>query len=184
MPAVIFSGTKVKALKKILDLNGSIQIISSSVDPTSVAVDAPLGSILIYETTGDVYKKTDSGSSTNWAPLGGSQISVGSRGTPRTITSAGLTVALGHLSGVKYALQKVYLQGSGGVEVDITAVPQIQAGAFDGQQLQLVGRDDANTVLFQDGDGLSLNGDASLGEDMVLTLSWDGTNWVEISRNF
>lgn len=183
MPAVIFAGTKVKALKKILDLKDGIQIISSTVDPTSVAVNAPLGSILVNESTGDVYKKADSGSSTNWVPLGGSQISIGSRGSPRTITTAGLTVALGHLSGVKYALQKIYLQGSGG-ELDITAVPQIQAGTLDGQQLQLVGRDDANTVLFQDGDGLSLNGDASLGEDMTLTLSWDGTNWVEVNRNF
>lgn len=66
MPATIFSGTKVKALKKIMDLNGGVQIHSSTVDPTSSATDATIGSLLINETTGNIYKKLDSGSSTNW----------------------------------------------------------------------------------------------------------------------
>jgi len=69
MPSTIFSGTKVKALKKILDLNGGIQIHSSTVDPTSSATDATIGTLLINETTGNIYKKLDSGSSTNWELL-------------------------------------------------------------------------------------------------------------------
>jgi len=69
MPAVIFSGTKVKALKKTLDLFGGAQILSISVDPTAVATDATIGSIGIHETTGEHYKKLDSGTTTNWAVI-------------------------------------------------------------------------------------------------------------------
>jgi hypothetical protein len=67
MPATIFSGTKVKALKKTLNLNGGVDVISSTVDPTSVATDAAIGSLLLNETSGLLYRKLDAGSSTNWA---------------------------------------------------------------------------------------------------------------------
>lgn len=70
MPAVIFSSTKVKTLKDTLTLNGNADIISSSVDPTSSAVNAPIGSLLINQTTGKQYRKLDSGSSTNWVEVG------------------------------------------------------------------------------------------------------------------
>lgn len=69
MPSTIFSGSDVKTLTKTLDLNGGAKIISSNTDPTSVAVDAPIGSILLNESTGDFYKKNDAGSSTNWTKL-------------------------------------------------------------------------------------------------------------------
>jgi hypothetical protein len=52
MPASIFSGTKVKFLKKLLTLNGGTEIHSGTVDPTSSAVDAPIGSMYMNETSG------------------------------------------------------------------------------------------------------------------------------------
>ena len=64
--AVIFSGQNVKALKPNLDLFGQSKIMSGSVNPTSVAVNANFGSLYLNSTTGRVYKKNDSGSSTNW----------------------------------------------------------------------------------------------------------------------
>lgn len=67
--AVIFNGTKVKSLKKILSLNAGAEVVSSTTDPTSSAVDAPIGSLLLNETTGLVYRKLDAGSSTNWVLL-------------------------------------------------------------------------------------------------------------------
>lgn len=70
MPAAIFSGTKVKLLKKIADLFGGAQIHSSTTNPTTSAVNAPVGSLLLNETTGDLYRKLDAGSSTNWALVG------------------------------------------------------------------------------------------------------------------
>jgi len=71
MPAVIFSGNEVKALKPALDLNGVGKVLTSTDDPTSVAKDAPRGSILIRDATtlGEVYTKDDNGSTTNWTRL-------------------------------------------------------------------------------------------------------------------
>ena len=70
MPSTIFSGSKVKTLKSTLSLNGGADVISSTVDPTSVAVDASPGSILLNTTSGKQYRKNDSGSSTNWTEVG------------------------------------------------------------------------------------------------------------------
>lgn len=70
MPSTIFSGSKVKALKSTLNLNGGADIISSTTDPTSVAVDAAIGSLLLNTTSGKLYRKNDSGSSTNWSEVG------------------------------------------------------------------------------------------------------------------
>lgn len=73
MPAVIFNGTKVKALKSELQLNtGGASVISGTLDPTSSAVDAVAGSLYQNTSTGVVYRKLDSGSSTNWAALAAS----------------------------------------------------------------------------------------------------------------
>lgn len=70
MPASIFAGSKVKTLKDTLTLNGKSDIISSTVDPTASAVDAPIGSLLINQTSGKLYRKLDAGSSVNWEEVG------------------------------------------------------------------------------------------------------------------
>ena len=70
MPATIFSGSKIKALKKELQLSTGASVISGTTDPTSTAVDAVTGSIYINESTGILYKKLDDGSSTNWEKIG------------------------------------------------------------------------------------------------------------------
>jgi hypothetical protein len=74
-----------------------------------------------------------------------------------------------------------FIEGSGGA-VDVSANPQIAAGNTVGQELILIGRNDTNTVLFEDGTGLSLNGPFDMGADNVLTLVWDTSVWVEVSR--
>lgn len=70
--AVIFSGSDVKTLKSNIDLNGQSKILSGSVDPTSSATSAPFGSLYLNSSTGFIYKKLDSGSSTNWEVVGSS----------------------------------------------------------------------------------------------------------------
>lgn len=72
MAAAIFSGSTIKILKPILDLFGQAQILSGTVDPTSVATSAPKGSIYLNTSNGNTYKKTDSGSSTNWTIMANS----------------------------------------------------------------------------------------------------------------
>jgi hypothetical protein len=71
----IFSGNDSKSLKNNLDLNGNAKILSGSVDPTQTATNAPLGSMYLSTLTGQLYKKKDAGSSTNWEKLLGSQVS-------------------------------------------------------------------------------------------------------------
>lgn len=68
--ATIFAGSKIKTLKSTLNLNGGADIISSTVDPTSVATNGAPGSLLLNTTSGKLYRKNDSGSSTNWEIVG------------------------------------------------------------------------------------------------------------------
>ncbi len=70
MPATIFAGSKVKALKDRLSLNDTTEIISVNADPSSGAgVAAPLGSLAMDYLAGKVYKKTGS-LATEWQELG------------------------------------------------------------------------------------------------------------------
>jgi len=66
--AVIFDGTRVKTLKNVINLNGIASVAASSVDPTSIAQSAQIGSLYLYTGggTGVLYIKQDSGSTTNW----------------------------------------------------------------------------------------------------------------------
>lgn len=100
------------------------------------------------------------------------------RASPRSIVAGtGVTFT----AGMRRA--KLYIVGDGGA-VDISASPyQVQAGTINGQELLLVGRSDTNTVKFDDGDGLSLNGPCFLGANQCLKLNWDGTDWVEEYRS-
>jgi len=100
----------------------------------------------------------------------------GTRAAPNNITAAG------GITSTANSRQLMFVQGSGGA-VDITANPQISAGTTVGQELLLVGRSDTNTILLENGTGLSINGSFLLGEDSVILLFWDGTNWTEISRS-
>jgi hypothetical protein len=111
------------------------------------------------------------------APAGGALLVTGTRASPSAII-AGTGIAFTGTT----ARQMWFIQGSGGA-VDVSANPQIAAATTVGQELVLVGRSDANTVTLEDGTGLDLNGDITLAASTVLSLVWDGTNWVEMSRS-
>jgi hypothetical protein len=100
----------------------------------------------------------------------------GSKSSPVAIV-AGTGVAPG-----AYRRELIYVQGSGGA-VDISVNPQISAGIYDGQELELCGCSDTNTLLLEDGTGLKLNGSCTLGLNWKISLAWDQTNWVEVSRS-
>ena len=71
-PAVIYNGDYVKALKDQFKLNNTASILTGTDDPTSVAKDAPEGSLYLRQGgTGAVYSKDDNGSTTNWTAIGG-----------------------------------------------------------------------------------------------------------------
>jgi len=106
--------------------------------------------------------------------VGSTSVVTGSRGTPISVTVAGITPA-----GVSE--ERIFVKGSGG-PINVTANPRIAAGTAVGQILKLVGRSDTDTLTLANGNGLSLNGDITLLADDVIVLFWDGTNWTEETR--
>lgn len=109
---------------------------------------------------------------------GGAQVMTGSRASPQNITAAG---------GITYVdgsnpRQTWFVQGNG-AHIDITANPQISAGTNVGYELWFIGRNNDQTLKFENGTGLSMNGECYLGADDVLAFMWDGTNWVELFRS-
>lgn len=69
MSAVIFNSDRVQALEAGIKLLNSASILSGTVDPTSVATTGQIGSLYLNTSNGNVYRKTDNGSSTNWSAM-------------------------------------------------------------------------------------------------------------------
>lgn len=123
----------------------------------------------------------------SWGVVSSTPDLFGTRSVPRTIVAGtGITSGASDMS-TTAPRQIVFVDGSGGV--DITASPQVEAGTVVGQEMRVCGTDDTDFVLLENGDGLSLNGDAQLGKDDCINLTWLGSDgvtsdWVEQSRNF
>lgn len=69
MPATIFSGDSIKALKPALQLEEQSTIFSGAVDPSSVATAGSPGDVYISTSTAAIYVKQDSGTTTNWTAI-------------------------------------------------------------------------------------------------------------------
>lgn len=126
------------------------------------------------------------GDSQRWrvaGSVGGPPMVFGTRGSPELITAAvGINATATNMSATSID-QVIFVEGNGG-PVNITATPQIQAGSIVGQRMQLVGRDNTNTVQINNVSGsVELNGNCILGLSDVLSLLFDGTAWVETSRS-
>lgn len=79
---------------------------------------------------------------------------------------------------------KKYIQGSAG-PVTSTAVPVIQNGTTEGQELYLVGCSDVNTVTINTADGVDTHGDITLGDNEFALFNWDSGQalWVLVARS-
>ena len=68
----IWAGNFAKSLKKYLNLNDQSYIMADTYNPTSVATNAPKGSMFLRSggTVAEVYLKNDNGNTTNWALVG------------------------------------------------------------------------------------------------------------------
>lgn len=102
--------------------------------------------------------------------------------TAMDIDATGITSAARQMSTTEMD-QIIFVQGDGG-PIDISTNPQIEAHETVGAIITLVGMSDTNTLTFQDGDGLELNGTAVLGLNDILELLWCGDNYIELGRNF
>jgi hypothetical protein len=106
----------------------------------------------------------------------GALVITGSLGTPSSISSAGgLTVSNTN--------QRMYqfINSTGGAQI-ITATPQISASTVIGAELIIRGTSNTNYPIFNDGNGLDLNGSIALQAGNQIYLVWDGSNWSEVSR--
>lgn len=155
-PAVIFNGTYGKFLPADgLKFKNDITVTSGALDPTVTAFSAPPGSLYISTSTGLLYQKQDSGSSTNWTPFFYGPIFSNDNRIVRTDGTDGLQE-----SGIT-------LDDSDSISgvFDLTATGDISAGtvtgstSVDGGNLQLSGNDivstdtDGNIALTPNGTG-------------------------------
>lgn len=107
-------------------------------------------------------------------------VSTGSRAAPLVVGPAtGIS-----LPAVRATRTMVFLVSSGGV-VSWIVPNQVDNGTADGQELLLIGRDSANAMVVNTLGNVVLGsaGPVTLGENVTLTLVWDGVAWVETSRN-
>lgn len=105
----------------------------------------------------------------------------GSASSPQQVTAAGGV----SLSSITYN-NVAWVKGNGG-PVSVTALASITIPTITGALLTLVGCDNTNTVTLKDetqlvGSKLQLNGMCILGLYNAITLIFDGTYWVEVSR--
>ena len=114
-------------------------------------------------------------SATTPTPLNGRTVT-GTEGSPEQITAGGGITVTSNAGD-----EAIFVEGSGG-SVNITANPQISNGQFLGQIIHLIGKSDTNTLVLEDGDGLSLNGTCELFNNSIIELFWSGSTWLEISR--
>lgn len=105
----------------------------------------------------------------------------GTEGVPSAVTAAGGITPVGD------PIEMIFVVGDDGggtpAPVNISANPQIAAGATVGEELNLTGTSNTNTVTLEDGDGLTLLGSCDLDAETILNLLWTGTVWREMSRS-
>lgn len=92
------------------------------------------------------------------------------------------------ISAMNLPLQTWFVRSSSGAQV-VTANPQIAVGSAVGQVIKVKAPNGSNYPVFQDGNGLSLNGvwpptglSPSDVQDSSIELTWDGLVWSEDSR--
>jgi len=138
--------------------------------------------ILYKDITTNVWRVVG-GSGSGGGGGGGSVPTIfGSTGTPRSIVAAtGITTGASHMSNSD-AYQDIYVEGSiAGESIAAT----VSVGTVNGQRMTIIGRNDSNVLtLDATTTNVVLNGTATLGANDILNLRFDGTNWVEVSRNF
>jgi hypothetical protein len=179
IPALNGTGTGWAAASDWLSLNDLYDLVTASddsADEAAASAAAALVSELAAAASADDAAASAAAAAASAAAANSAVELAGSRAAPNSILAA---VAIETSLTAKEVHQ--YIQGSGGA-VTMSANPQIVVGTSVGQKMLLIGRSDTNTVTIANGNGVSLNGDITLGQDDTLYIYWDGTNWSEISR--
>lgn len=148
----------------------------------SVPATPDAGTVAFYfKSDGKAYKKTSDGVENEVG--GGALVVTSTRAAPLTLTVLGFT-----MTAASGARQMFFITGDTTTGTNITANPQISVSPTTtslvvGQELIIVGRDDSRPVIFEDGNGLRLNGQFNANADSILGLVWDGSVFNEMFRN-
>ena len=112
------------------------------------------------------------------------------RGIPKrrnyfTIAIQNVTVSTTGITSIDKREDTLFKLVSDGGEVNITTNPQIVAGKVDGQIIILKGTSDVNTIIFEDGNGLSMSASVTLGNKDILSFYWDSSDslWIMLYAN-
>lgn len=186
--SMIPAGSNGQALILTNQTGASININNQTGGTAANQITTGTAATLALANTASVELIYDNNTS-KWLVVGGSggggstnPTVFGTRASPLSITAGSGLVGGTNVSTT--ALMTIsFVQGSGGA-VTITASPAIASGTIVGQELQVIGRTNANPLTIPNQSGLvELNGSCTLGASDMLTLIWDGTAWVEKSRN-
>jgi len=164
LPAAIFSAADVKILKDTFSLNDTAKILQGTDDPTSVAKDAPQGSLYVRTggSGGKLFAKQDAGSSTSWTDQSlFANLDVQSVTTTITIASSS-NVVLASDSGGSYSIT-------------------LFAAGTAGKQLFFKKTTSTTNIITIDANGAETIDDALTQtltkKNEVLALVDDGANW-------
>ena len=168
------------AMSDIEDLTGAegcvILGVEAGADVTDATNVAAAGAVMDADTTislDTISESTGGVGVTIDGVLNKDYIIIESPSGDTAITAAG---------GITVTRKIMRVAGSGGA-IDITADPQIVAGA-DGQFVIVQGTHDTNTVTLDNGTGLALSAQIILAANDNITLMYDSgeTAWIETSR--
>lgn len=106
--------------------------------------------------------------------------------------SSGVSLSAGSVISpiAQKAIQTIFVVGNGGPVTLTSASPILTTGMTIGQEVEIIGTSDTNTVTLQSSVGLILNGSSKeLMKDYLIKLKFigsDGTNssWIEVGSNF
>lgn len=184
--ALISSAGQVVVQENTLSINGNTYIIAGTTNPMSVAVDAPKGSLYLNYSSGIVYRKTDTGSSTNWlqlATLTGSETFTNKTLTDPTVNvmifdDQGSTPSNPSAGFYKFYVKsdgKFYRLDSTGLEQTASGGPSLGTNSVIRTNAQTISED----ITFAGTENGSTVGPVTIANTYTVTVT-NGSNWVII----
>ena len=178
--AVIWKTIAGKVLAAILPSSGvafqnNLMLLTGSTNPQSSAIDAPIGSVYFNDSSGFLYRKLDSGLSTNWSQIASNvsqTVVVGKQGAQYATIQGALNAITDASSTKIYAV----LIHPGSYVENVTLKPWVQlVGVGNGPTAPLiVGK--TTTTVFSPGEICALNriGQAyTIASDGEIVNDWD-----------
>jgi len=181
--ALIDGGGRVVVQEDTLSINDNVYLITGTTDPTSVAVDAPKGSLYLNTSNGFVYRKDDAGSSTTWKRF--ATLTGGETFTNKTLTAPVVDVIVfddqATPSNPSAGFYKFYVKNDGkfyrldssGVEQTASGGPSLGTNSVIRTNAQTISED----ITFLGTENGSSVGPITIANTYTVTVT-SGSTWV------